>query len=33
WIEEEVSETEADEKIRAFLSEFAGSQIDWSQVR
>ena len=33
WIEEEVSETEADEKIRAFLSEFAGSQIDWSQVK
>ena len=33
WIEEEVSESEADEKIRGFLTEFAGSQIDWTQVR
>ena len=32
WIEEEVSEAEADEKIRAFVTEFAGNQIDWSQV-
>lgn len=33
WIEKEVSEAEADEKIRAFVSEFASSQIDWSQVK
>jgi hypothetical protein len=32
WIEEEVSEAEADEKIRGFVTEFAGNQIDWSQV-
>lgn len=32
WIDEEVSEAEADEKIRNFLTEFAGTQIDWSQV-
>jgi hypothetical protein len=28
-----VSEAEADEKIRGFVTEFAGNQIDWSQVR
>ena len=33
WIEDEVSEAEADEKIRNFLTEFAATQIDWSQVR
>lgn len=33
WIEDkEVSEAEADEKLRAFLSDFAGKQILWDQI-
>jgi hypothetical protein len=32
WIEPEVTEKEADEKVSAFLSEFAKDQIDWNQV-
>jgi hypothetical protein len=33
WIEDkEVSETEADEKLRKFLTGFAANQIDWDQV-
>lgn len=33
WIKDkEVSEAEADEKLRLFLTGFAGKQIDWDQV-
>ncbi len=32
WIEPQVTEKEADEKVIKFLSEFAEKQIDWSQV-
>lgn len=33
WIEKEVTEAEADEKIRKFLTNFAGKQIDWDQIK
>ena len=33
WIENEVTEAEADEKLRKFITDFAGRQIDWSQVK
>jgi len=33
WIEKEVSEAEADEKISKFLTDFAGKQIDWDQIK
>jgi hypothetical protein len=32
WIENEVTEAEADEKLRAFLTAFAEKQIDWDQL-
>jgi hypothetical protein len=32
WIEKEVTEAEADEKIRKFLSNFSEEQISWDQV-
>src|SRR6478736_9599888 len=32
WIKNEISEAEADAKLRAFLTEFAGKQIRWEQV-
>lgn len=32
WIEEEVTEEEADRKLREFVEEFASKQIDWSQL-
>ncbi len=32
WIEKEVSETEADEKLTKFLTGFAAKQIDWSKI-
>jgi hypothetical protein len=32
WIEEEVSEAEADTKIRTFLTGFAEKQINWDQI-
>jgi hypothetical protein len=32
WIEEEVSEQEADEKLREFVRDFAESQIRWEQL-
>lgn len=32
WIEAEVTEQEADEKLQAFVTEFAAKQIDWTQV-
>jgi Protein of unknown function (DUF3485) len=32
WIENEVGEAEADEKLRAFINDFAGKQIAWDQV-
>lgn len=32
WIEKEVSEAEADEKLRAFITRFAEDQISWDQV-
>lgn len=32
WIEPEVTEKEADEKVTKFLREFAEKQIDWNQV-
>ena len=33
WIEKEVTETEADEKLRQFLTGFAEDQIDWDQIK
>lgn len=33
WIEKDVTEAEADEKISRFLKEFAEEQIDWSQIQ
>jgi Protein of unknown function (DUF3485) len=32
WIEQEVSEAEADSKLQAFLSDFAEKQIIWDQI-
>jgi hypothetical protein len=32
WIEEEITQEEADEKLRAFLAEFAVEQIDWEMI-
>jgi hypothetical protein len=32
WIDQDVSEAEADEKLRAFITRFAEKQIDWNQV-
>ncbi|RYD22091.1 MAG: exosortase-associated EpsI family protein [Verrucomicrobiaceae bacterium] len=32
WIEQEVTEAEADAKIRAFLTNFAEEQIKWDQI-
>lgn len=32
WIGKEVSEAEADEKLRAFITKFAEDQISWDQV-
>ena len=32
WIEEEVSQKEADDKLQMFIAGFAESQIDWSQL-
>jgi hypothetical protein len=32
WIEDEVTEEEADEKLREFLAKFADEQIDWRLV-
>ncbi|MBC8128106.1 MAG: exosortase-associated EpsI family protein [Gloeobacteraceae cyanobacterium ES-bin-144] len=33
WIEKEVSEAEADEKIKAFVIELTKNQVDWQQVK
>ena len=33
WIEKEVAETEADEKLRQFVTGFAEDQIDWDQIK
>lgn len=33
WIEEDVSESEADKKIREFITDFSEKQIDWDQVK
>ncbi len=33
WIEKEVTEEEADAKLRKFVGEFSESQIDWKQVQ
>ncbi len=33
WIETEVSEVEADKKIREFITDFAEKQIDWNQIK
>lgn len=33
WIEKEVSEAEADEKLRKFVSGFAENQIMWNQIK
>lgn len=33
WIEKEVTETEADGKLREFLKDFAENQIHWEQIR
>jgi len=33
WIEKEVNEAEADEKIRGFITDFAEKQIDWNQIK
>ena len=32
WIEEEITQEEAEEKLRAFLTEFAVEQIDWEMI-
>ena len=32
WIDEEVTEAEADEKLHKFLTKFAEDQIDWDQI-
>jgi hypothetical protein len=33
WLPEEVTEAEADRKMRKFLSEFGERQIDWDQIK
>ena len=33
WIEKEVNEAEADEKIRGFITDFSEKQIDWNQIK
>jgi hypothetical protein len=33
WIEKEVSEAEADEKLNSFLTAFCAKQINWSQLK
>ncbi len=33
WIDKEVTEAEADEKLRKFVTGFAENQIDWDQVK
>lgn len=33
WIDKEISEAEADEKLRAFVGKFAEDQLDWSQIK
>lgn len=33
WLPEEVTEAEADQKMRKFLSEFGERQIDWDQIK
>jgi hypothetical protein len=33
WIEKQVTEVEADEKIRKFLTGFSENQIRWDQIR
>ncbi len=33
WIENEVTEKEADKKIQQFLAKFAERQINWDQVK
>lgn len=32
WIEEEITEAEADAKLRTFLTEFSANQIKWDQI-
>lgn len=32
WIGEEISETEADAKLRAFMADFSEKQINWNQI-
>ncbi|HEX7261914.1 MAG TPA: exosortase-associated EpsI family protein [Luteolibacter sp.] len=32
WVEKEITETEADAKLRTFLTEFSGNQIKWDQI-
>lgn len=32
WIEKEVTEAEADAKLRKFLTDFSENQIDWNQI-
>jgi hypothetical protein len=33
WIEKEISETEADQKLQSFLTQFSEDQIDWNQIK
>lgn len=33
WIDKEVTEAEADEKLRGFLTGFTADQIDWDQIK
>jgi len=33
WLDHDVSENEADQKLRKFLTEFAKIQIDWDQIK
>jgi len=33
WLDHDISEDEADQKVRKFLTEFAKIQIDWDQIK
>jgi len=33
WLDKEISETEADQKLRKFLTGFAEDQIDWDRIK
>jgi hypothetical protein len=33
WLDKEMTEAEADAKLREFVSDFAEKQIDWSKIQ